>query len=354
MSVMLMLSALLVVLPSQPQMRAAQTTSVMQSDVDRLVRAAEKLTSTWPSQPPPPIPEVTIVARHGKAVVPLLMVLLSDDPNAERDRRRWKVQQQVALTLARIYSESEDCSVIYCDGDPPERIEGIKEWWGRVIAWDQEMQTLSARQLLDRFKQERTFTRQFEIAGRLAATKDQSVIAELEPWLTHDDRHLRGNVAFVLGRLGDPRGFATIAEILVDRSPRSAGQGIATGGNWTLRAQVHADRYYAVHLLGDLKDPRGVELLVPLLNDDDVSYIVPWSLAEIGDDRAMAPLREQLSRDDPSLRVLAILALVKLNAWEALPTLKELLQDTRRSNFGDRTSVADAAKRAIAVISQSR
>src|SRR5688572_26339158 len=35
--------------------------------------------------------------------------------------------------------------------------------------------------------------------------------------LTHDDRHLRGNVAFVLGRLGDPRGFETIAAILADR-----------------------------------------------------------------------------------------------------------------------------------------
>jgi HEAT repeat protein len=61
-----------------------------------------------------------------------------------------------------------------------------------------------------------------------------------------------------------------------------------------------------------------------------------------------------LSRDDPSLRVLAIFALVKLNAREALPRMRELLQDRRRSNFGERTTVAEAAKRAIAVISQSR
>jgi hypothetical protein len=32
-----------------------------------------------------------------KAIVPLLMVLLSDDPDAERDLKRWKVQQQVSL-----------------------------------------------------------------------------------------------------------------------------------------------------------------------------------------------------------------------------------------------------------------
>jgi HEAT repeat protein len=294
---------------------------------------------------------VDIVARHGKAVVPLLMVLLSDDPNAERDRKRWKVQQQVALTLSRIYSQSQHCGRSYCDGDPPERIAGVREGWLRVIASDKEMQALSATGLLERFREEKVFWRQFEIGQALAAANDRAAIAELEAWLTHDDRHLRGNVAFVLGRLGDPAGFETIAEILADHSPRSAGQGIP-GGNWSLQAQIRADRYYAAHLLGDLKDPRGVELLVSLLSDQDVDAIVPWSLAEIGDRRAVGPLIGQMKRDDPSVRVLAIFALERLNAREALPALRELLQDTRTSNVGDRTSVAEAARRAIAVISQ--
>jgi HEAT repeat protein/PBS lyase HEAT-like repeat-containing protein len=345
----MMLIALLLVLLPPLQTGATRTVSPMQPDVDRLVRAAERLAGTWPSQPPPAIPEVAIVARHGKAVVPLLMVLLSDDPNAERDRKRWKVQQQVALTLSRIYSESQHCGRTYCDGDPPERIAHVREGWLRVIASDKEMQALSARGLLDRFKEEKVFWRQFEIGQALAAVNDRGAITELEAWLTHDDRHLRGNVAFVLGRLGDPRGFETIAAILADRSPRSAGQGIP-GGTWSVQAQIRADRYYAAHLLGDLKDPRGVELLVSLLSDKDVDAIVPWSLAEIGDRRAVGPLIGQMERDDPSVRVLAIGALEKLNAREALPRLRELLQDTRRSN--DRTSVADAAKRAIAVISQ--
>ena len=96
---MMLIALLAVVLPAlQPE--AAQTANTMQPDVDRLVRAAEGLAGTWPAQPPPPIPEVAIVARHGKAVVTLLMALLSDDPHAERDRKRWKVQQQVALTLS--------------------------------------------------------------------------------------------------------------------------------------------------------------------------------------------------------------------------------------------------------------
>jgi HEAT repeat protein len=195
------------------------------------------------------------------------------------------------------------------------------------------------------------FWQQFEIGQALAAANDRSAIVELESWLTHDDRHLRGNAAFVVGRLGDPRGFETIAAILADHSARSEGQGIS-GGKWTVQSQIRADRYYAAHLLGDLKDPRGVDLLIPLLNDKDVDYIVPWSLAEIGDRRAIRPLVAQTDQDDPSLRVLAIGALETLKAREALPRLRQLLQDDRKSHFGEGTTVADAAKHAIAVISQ--
>jgi HEAT repeat protein len=52
--------------------------------------------------------------------------------------------------------------------------------------------------------------------------------------------------------------------------------------------------------------------------------------------------------------VLAIYALEELNARAALPNLRELLQDNRKSNFGDLTTVAEAARRAIATISRAR
>src|SRR5262245_4101127 len=113
------------------------------SDVDRLVQAARQLTGAWPAQPPPPITEVAIVARHGKAAVPLLMALLSDDPGVERDAARWKVQQQASLALGAIYaSEPRHCGRIYCDGNPPERIGRIKQAWQRVVAADAERETL--------------------------------------------------------------------------------------------------------------------------------------------------------------------------------------------------------------------
>lgn len=333
-----------VVLPADPD---------MQSDVDRLVLAAQQLKGSWPLHPPPPIPEVALVAGHGRRVTPLLLALLTDDPNAQSDDKRWKVQQQVSLALSRIYSESPHCGRTYCDGDPPERIGHIKAGWLDVIAADAERQSLSSRELLDRFKQEPVFWRQFEIGKALAATGDRTVVGEIAPLLTHGDRHLRGNAAFVIGRLGDPRGFQTIAAILADQSTRGPGQGIA-GGKWSDTAQIRADRYYAAHLLGDLKDPRGIDLLVPLLNAPDLSWIAPWSLGEIGDKRAVAPLIKQLERDDPTPRVLAILALERLNAREALPKLRELLSDDRRANFGQQQSVADAARHAIAVLSPER
>jgi len=143
------LVALLVALLPPLQSGTTPTANSMQEDVDRLARGADRLTGTWPSQAAPPIPEVRLVARHGKRVAPLLVALLSDDPNVERDGKRWKVQQQVALALCRIYSEPQHCGRTYCEGDPPERIGRIKEGWLRVIASDAEMQALSARQLLD-------------------------------------------------------------------------------------------------------------------------------------------------------------------------------------------------------------
>jgi HEAT repeat protein len=196
------------------------------------------------------------------------------------------------------------------------------------------------------------FWRQFDIGEALVAARGHDTITELEPLLMRDDRHVRVNVAFVLGQLGDPRGFETIAAVLADRSERSHGQGIP-GGNWSLRAQIQADRYYAARALGALKDRRGVELLVSLLNDKDVDYIVPWSLGEIGDERSIGPLMKKLEEDHPSSRVLAIYALEKLNARDALPKLRTLLEDRRKSNFGELVTVAEAARHAIAVITGS-
>jgi len=72
------------------------------------------------------------------------------------------------------------------------------------------------------------------------------------------------------------------------------------------------DRYYAAHVFGDLKDVRAVLILVPLLKDEEVKEIVPWSLGEIGDKSAIPPLVEALSENSLAMRAAALRSLEKL------------------------------------------
>jgi hypothetical protein len=211
--------------------------------------------------------------------------------------------------------------------------------------------TSSSAALVEQFKSEKTSWRQFEIAKQIVVRHDASVLPSLTESLGQDDRHARGNAAFIFAGLGDPRGFQVITEILADRSDRPEVQGMTRSsgdGRYHLEAQIAADRYYAAHLLGDLRDPRAVPILVPPLNDREVSAIVPWSLGEIGDKRAIAPLIDALDDSNPSIRVLAIYALETLHAKEAVPRLIALLDDHEKSHFGAGVSVADAAGAAIA------
>jgi HEAT repeat protein len=210
---------------------------------------------------------------------------------------------------------------------------------------------LSSIALVDQLKNEKVFWRQFEIAKEIVKRHDASVLSSLVDWLSHEDRHIRGNVAFIFGGIGDARGFQVITDILTDRSERAEGQGIGIApgdGRYHVARQIAADRYYAAHLLGDLGDPQAIPVLVPLLKDAETKSIVPWALGQIGDKRAVGPLLDALDDESPARRVLAIYALAALHAKEALPRLIPLLNDGRKSNFGVQVSVADAAKAAIA------
>jgi hypothetical protein len=211
--------------------------------------------------------------------------------------------------------------------------------------------TQASSALVEQFKSEKASWRQLEIAKAIAGTGDATVLPPLADWLHHEDRHVRGNVAFIFAGLGDPRGLQTIAEILADRSERPPGQGIANtsgDGRYRVERQVAADRYYAAHLLGVLKDPRGVALLVPLLDDPETQSVVPTSLGQIGDKRAIPPLIAALDNDDPSHRVVVIYALEALDAKDAIPRLLTLVNDDRTSRFGALVTVSEAAKAAIA------
>ena len=218
--------------------------------------------------------------------------------------------------------------------------------WG-LASGQRTGQVASAVELVEQFKTSRIFWQQFEVAVKLVKLHDTSVLEQLQPYLRDQDRHVRGNAAYILAELGDDRGFEVIKAILTDRSERPEGQGFP-GGNWTLGVQISADRYYAVHLFGDLKDVRAVAILVPLLDDSEVNYIVPWALGEIGEKAAVPPLMQILIDKNPDMRVLAIDALETLRAKEALPQLHLLIHDDERIHFDGLGTVGEAARGAIA------
>ena len=207
-------------------------------------------------------------------------------------------------------------------------------------------QNNSASELLERFTTTKVFWQQFEAARKIVELRDPSVLPQLRAWLTDDDRHLRGNAAFIFAGLGDNRGYEVIAAILNDYSDRAEGQGIP-GGRWSLQGQIDADRYYAVHLLGELGEAQTVSMLTPLLNDPQVNYKVAWALGEIGGKSAVQSLVGLLYDRSPDVRVIAIESLGKLDAKEILPILRPLLDDNERSHFGDLVSVAEAAQAVI-------
>ena len=113
--------------------QAIDLTSAMKADIERLVARAEKLESLWPWQGA--IPEVQRVVRHGKAVAPALLALLADDPDdTDRPMRNWRVQQQAALALCRLYGVSEECGHVYCNRTSREKNQEVKRFWQAKIA----------------------------------------------------------------------------------------------------------------------------------------------------------------------------------------------------------------------------
>jgi HEAT repeat protein len=122
---------------------------------------------------------------------------------------------------------------------------------------------------------------------------------------------------------------------------------VDSAGKPSATRQTREDRYYAAHLFGDLKDPRAIPILIPYLNDEDVNYIVPWALGEIGDKSAVPALVGALSNKSPDVRVLAIYALEELRAKEALPQIRALLNDNERIHFDGLVTVGQAAEGAV-------
>ena len=197
---------------------------------------------------------------------------------------------------------------------------------GLLVSGVCQAQAPSSVALVERFNSATIFWKQFEVAKQIVQLQDRSVLQLLEPHLGDEDRHSRGNAAFVFAALGDDRGFDVITTILNDRSSRPTTRAvpIAGVGIVTLQEVIKEDRYYAVWLFGQLQDPRADPLLLPLLKDPEVGIGVPSALGAIGDKSAIRPLIEMLGESsDPTMLAVTIYALGKLDAKEALPAIRD-------------------------------
>jgi hypothetical protein len=121
-----------------------------------------------------------------------------------------------------------------------------------------------------------------------------------------------------------------------------------------LKFQIKADRYHAFHLLGKLRNRATVDKLISMLSEDEVAYNLPWSLAQIRDDRAIVPLMNLLDNRDAVLRVGAIDALSTLGATAAIPRLQALFSDSEIPRAGTQVSVGSVARKAVHSIEATR
>jgi HEAT repeat protein len=83
------------------------------------------------------------------------------------------------------------------------------------------------------------------------------------------------------------------------------------------------------------------------------SATAAWALGGVGDRRAIPALIESLDDTDALMRTSAIGALARLEAAEALPRLRTLVNDPALPRAGDQISVGERAKAAIAAIERA-
>jgi HEAT repeat protein len=221
--------------------------------------------------------------------------------------------------------------------------------FGQTVPYPSE----SASALVQQFENTRYSGKNFEVAKKIVALRDKSVLKELAPELSNMDMHRRGNAAFIFASLGDDRGFQVIKAILEDRSSKRAVFEMGSIGGPSPDLQIRQDRYYAVYLFGHLKDSRAVPILLPLLNDEDLKFAVVFSLGQIGDKCAIPPLINILGDiRRPYMRLLVIRALEQLDAKEAaLPMLHALIDDGS-AYFDISVPLAAAARTAIDTLEQ--
>jgi len=106
---------------------AAQNSISADSDIDKLLTAANKRDRAWEWRGP--VPEVELVARHGKSAASKLIKLL-EHPNAISFDDHIVVDQQIQLVLCRLFDEKpEHGRTIYLVRALEKENAKVREFW---------------------------------------------------------------------------------------------------------------------------------------------------------------------------------------------------------------------------------
>lgn len=194
---------------------------------------------------------------------------------------------------------------------------------------------------LPKFKSEeeiRAYLRFSGLAPREETPEERT--AALTRGLESEEAEVREAAAVALGQIRDPRVVDLLIERLHHKDPdiRSAAAG-ALGQIADKRAveplveclhDKDADaRRAAVFALGGIGDPRAVEPLIRVLHDEDslVRTVAAVNLGRMGDARAVQPLLERLNDSSPAVRWRSALALGAIRDQGAVEPLLERLKD---------------------------
>lgn len=107
----------------------------VQQDISQLVDAASKLNTAWPWQKP--MPEIKLVARHGKGAGSLLVALLKIESFDQKEYSNLYVEQQVALALCEIYNvHPESGKTVIGIRSSDEQNRSVRQFWEKKVKQD--------------------------------------------------------------------------------------------------------------------------------------------------------------------------------------------------------------------------
>ncbi|MFX0199971.1 MAG: HEAT repeat domain-containing protein [Candidatus Hodarchaeota archaeon] len=187
---------------------------------------------------------------------------------------------------------------------------------------------MTKEDLIESFSTAKYFWQQGEVARKIIALGDKTIIPKMEKYLDTEDRRRRCNAALVLAGLGDKRGLAIIIAELEDKKPRPTDR-IRSDGRPNTDGQIRSDRYYAALLLGQLGKKEAVPALIKATKDKTINYQAAISLGKIGDKSAIPALRK-MAKNFPDERLWAGYGLAALGEPEGFDMLTEVvISDSR-------------------------